>query len=126
MKYIAIIHKDEDSSYGVSLPDFAGCFTAVDNFDDLNTAIQEAVELWAEGEDIEPPSPSSIEYVEKLEDAKAGILFVVDINFDFLNSKTVPVNITMPFYMKNKIDKMAKAQGLSRSAFLLKAVESLA
>lgn len=126
MKYIAIVHKDTDSVYGVTLPDFPGCFAATENWENLTHTIQEAVELWAEGEEIEPPVASDIESVSDLEDAKNGILFVVDVNFDFLESKVVPVNITMPVYMKNRIDRMAKAKGLSRSAFLVKAVEALA
>ncbi len=28
MDYIAIIHKDDDSDFGVSFPDFSGCVTA--------------------------------------------------------------------------------------------------
>jgi len=29
MDYVAIIHKDPDSDFGVSFPDFLGCITAV-------------------------------------------------------------------------------------------------
>ena len=124
MKYIAIIHKDPESAYGVTLPDFPGCFSGADTLDEIPGNIQEAVELWAEGEDITPPVPSSFESVAQLDSAKGGILMLVDVNFDFLDQNIVPVNISMPVYMRNLIDREAKARGLTRSAFLVKAAQA--
>lgn len=49
---------------------------------------------------------------------------MVDVNFDFLNHKAVPVNITMPLYIRNRIDKAAKAKGMTRSAFLVQAAQA--
>lgn len=63
MKYIAIIHKEQGTAYGVTLPDFPGCFSAADTLDEVPRNIQEAVELWAEGEEIEPPVPTGFEEV---------------------------------------------------------------
>jgi len=37
MRFIVVVHKDEDSDYGVSVPDLAGCFSA-------GTTIEEALE----------------------------------------------------------------------------------
>jgi predicted RNase H-like HicB family nuclease len=42
--YIALIHKDRDSCYGVSFPDVPGVFTAGDTIDE---AIQKASEVLA-------------------------------------------------------------------------------
>jgi len=42
--YIALIHKDADSSYGVSFPDIPGIFTGGDTVEE---AIEEATELLA-------------------------------------------------------------------------------
>lgn len=124
MKYIAIIHKKQDTAYGVTLPDFPGCFSAADTLDEIPHNVQEAVELWAEGEEKEPPVPSSFEAVAQSEAAQDGILMLVDINFDFLDQRVVPVNISMPAYMRNRIDRAAKARGLTRSAFIVKATEA--
>ena len=33
--YIAIVHKDQDSAYGLSFPDAPGCFSAADDMDDV-------------------------------------------------------------------------------------------
>ena len=40
--YIALIHKDADSCYGVSFPDWPGVFTAGDTIDE---AMQQATEV---------------------------------------------------------------------------------
>ena len=44
VQYIALIHKDRDSCYGVSFPDVPGVFTAGDTIDE---AIQKASEVLA-------------------------------------------------------------------------------
>lgn len=124
MKYIAIIHKDGDSAYGVTLPDFPGCFSGADTLEAVPAAVQEAVELWAEGEKIDPPTASTFDDVAKLEAAQDGILMLVDVSFDFLDQKAVPVNITMPVYMRDRIDSAAKRSGLNRSQFLQRAAQT--
>jgi len=126
MKYIAIIHKDANSAYGVTLPDFPGCFSAADTLDEIPAAVQEAVELWAEGEEVDPPVPSSLDSIANSGLATGGMLMLVDINFDFLDDNVVPVNISMPVYMRNRIDKEAKARGLTRSAYLVRAAQAYA
>jgi predicted RNase H-like HicB family nuclease len=46
--YIVIVHKDENSAYGMTFPDAPGCFSAVDEIDDLFTMATEALEGWTE------------------------------------------------------------------------------
>jgi predicted RNase H-like HicB family nuclease len=57
--YIVIVHKDQNSAYGMSFPDAPGCFSAADEIDDLFAMAAEALELWAEGmrEDGDPLPP---------------------------------------------------------------------
>lgn len=47
--YIAIVHKDEHSAYGITFPDAPGCFSAADEIDGVFPMAGEALELWAEG-----------------------------------------------------------------------------
>lgn len=124
MHYIAIIHKGEGTAYGVTLPDFPGCFSAADTLDDVPRNVQEAVELWAEGEEVAPPVPSSFEEVVRSEAARGGMLMLVDITFDFLDPNVVPVNISMPVSMRNRIDRAARDRGLTRSSFLVQAAQA--
>lgn len=58
--------------------------------------------------------------------AQGGMLMLVDINFDFLDRTVVPVNLSMPVYMRNRIDKAARERGLTRSAFLVQAAQAFA
>lgn len=46
--YIALIHKDADSSYGVSFPDLPGVVTAGDSIDEAMKHAAEALEFAAE------------------------------------------------------------------------------
>ncbi len=47
--YIAIVHKDADSAYGLTFPDAPGCFSAAEDAADIFAMAREALELWAEG-----------------------------------------------------------------------------
>jgi predicted RNase H-like HicB family nuclease len=47
--YLVLVHKDENSAYGMTFPDAPGCFSAADDMGDLFTMASEALELWAEG-----------------------------------------------------------------------------
>ena len=49
MKYAVVIHKDNDSDFGVTIPDLPGCFTAGDTFEDAADMAVEAAELHLEG-----------------------------------------------------------------------------
>jgi predicted RNase H-like HicB family nuclease len=59
--YIALIHKDADSCYGVSFPDVPGVFTAADTIDEAIRRAAEVLEFAAEnwsdvsGDDFPPP-----------------------------------------------------------------------
>jgi len=46
--YIALIHKDADSCYGVSFPDLPGVFTAGDTIDEAMHKAAEVIEFAAE------------------------------------------------------------------------------
>jgi predicted RNase H-like HicB family nuclease len=62
--YIALIHKDAGSDYGVSFPDLPGCATAGTTLDEARTFAAEALALHLLGimEDGEAASePSSLE-----------------------------------------------------------------
>lgn len=119
MLYPIILHKDQDSAYGITIPDFPGCFTAGDTLEEALANVQEVVEFHFEDQENPPPAPSPIEDVLASEDARGGAVIMVDIDLSFLEKKAVPVNITMPVYVRNVIDRAAKARGMSRSAFIV-------
>jgi len=47
--YIALVHKEGDSDFGVSFPDFPGCVTAGATLDEAARMAREALELHIEG-----------------------------------------------------------------------------
>lgn len=63
--YIALIHKDADSCYGVSFPDVPGVFTAGDSIDEAMGKAAEvlafAAEDWSELEGKSFPAPRTID-----------------------------------------------------------------
>lgn len=125
MRFPLIVYKDESSDYGAFFPDFPGCFTMAPTLDELLENAQDAVETWMLDEPPEKfPIPSKPEAVLASPDAQGRAVFFVDIDTSFLNNATQRVNITLPRYALSRIDREAKALGLSRSAFLLKAAQS--
>lgn len=122
MRYPVIVHKDPHSEYGVTVPDFPGVFSGGATLDEALANVQEAIETLYEGEEVDRlPDPSPLETILACEDVRDGAVVLVDVNLDFLDKKAVPVNITLPLYVRNRIDRAAKARGLSRSAYLAKA-----
>jgi predicted RNase H-like HicB family nuclease len=120
MDYIAIIHKDPDSAYGVSFPDFPGCVSAGATLDEAKSMAAEALALALEEmhEDGEPPpQPSSLDKVMRNPDFRDGVAFLVSAG---VSDRTVRVNITVTARDLREIDAKARAQGLSRSAFLVR------
>jgi len=92
-----------------------------ETLDALLADVQDAIETWMEGEDPAIfPVPTSLEVVQTSEDAQNRVLVLVDVNTAFLESVTERVNITIPRYALAAIDKMAKSQGLSRSAYMVR------
>ncbi|TIV48242.1 MAG: CopG family transcriptional regulator, partial [Mesorhizobium sp.] len=69
--YIGLIHKDADSDFGVSFPDFPGVITAGTSLDEARMLAEEALAFHVEGlvDDGEAiPEPSSLEDVMADED----------------------------------------------------------
>jgi predicted RNase H-like HicB family nuclease len=124
--YIAIIHKDSKSDFGVSFPDFPGCITAGKSIDEAKDMAQEALRLHIQGmmEDGDKlPAPLKLEEIMTDSDfADAAAFLVVDV--PDAKPKTVRVNITVPEMTLKQIDAAAKERGMSRSSFLVHAAQN--
>ncbi len=83
--YIAIVHKDPDSCYGVQFPDVPGVFSAGDTIDEAVANAAEAIafaaEDWDELQGKPFPVPRSIDQLrsdpEFNEAAMDGLLLIV-------------------------------------------------
>ena len=83
MRFAIVVHKDEGSSYGVTVPDKPGCFSGADTLDDAFAAAQEAVLLHLEGmlTDGEPlPKTKPIQVHIANADYRDGIWGFVDVD----------------------------------------------
>lgn len=121
MEYIAIIHKDRNSDFGVSFPDFPGCITAGRTLDEAKNMAREAlsghIQVMREtGEQI--PGQAPLDEVMCDPDFQDGVAFPVSIKEP---AKRVRVNVTLTEQQLREIDRNARAQGMTRSAFLVKA-----
>lgn len=123
--YIALIHKDSDSDFGVSFPDFPGCVTAGKSIDEAKDMAQEAlsghIDTMIEF-DEEVPAPSDLEKIIASSDSSDVVAFFI-LSVKDTKPKKVRVNITLPEDELNQIDLFAKQHGMTRSAFLLKAAQ---
>ncbi|WJH40521.1 type II toxin-antitoxin system HicB family antitoxin [Aliirhizobium terrae] len=120
--YIGLIHKDADSDYGVSFPDFPGIVTAGTTLDEARQMAEEALAFHVDGmiEDGDAvPEPSSLENVMADETNRDGVAILVTLKTQ--TTKVVRVNITLPEDVLQTIDAYAEANGLSRSGFLARA-----
>ncbi|WP_075290753.1 type II toxin-antitoxin system HicB family antitoxin [Pararhizobium arenae] len=117
--FIALVHKEEESAYGVSFPDLPGVFSAADAEEDLTANAMEAIRLWAEDQTV--PSPSSHDAVIGREDILqelANGAFLMRVPFIEDDSRTVRANVTFEKGMLDAIDAAARERGMTRSAFL--------
>jgi predicted RNase H-like HicB family nuclease len=124
--YIGLIHKDADSDFGVSFPDFPGVITAGTTLDDARAMAQEALALHIEGmaEDGEAiPEASSLEDVMADPDNRSGVAILVSIKTE--QPRAVRVNVTLPEDVLEQIDRYAEAHGFTRSGLLTQAVKKL-
>ncbi len=125
--YIAVVHKEPASDYGVSFPDFPGCITAGKTIDEAKDLAYEALLLHLEGmrEDGEQlPVPSNLEdIVSEPENAYAVAFLVVSV--PDAHGKSKRINITMPEETLRRVDAAARRRGLSRSSFLTRAAQKV-
>lgn len=121
--YIALIHKDPDSDYGVSFPDFPGCISAGVTLDEARAMAEEALGFHIEGmiEDGQSiPEPSSLQEVMADAENRDGLAILVSTE---VKSRVVRVNITLPEDTLREVDRYAEAHGFTRSGFLVQAAK---
>jgi len=119
MLFPVYVHTGDDKhAHGAEVPDFPGCFSAADGWDELAGNIQEAVELYCEDEDMVVPSPTPLDKLMANPDYQGGIWMMVDIDTSKLKTKSVRLNVSLPEGLLRRIDDEARSRHMSRSAFL--------
>jgi len=119
MEYIAYLHKDKKSDFGVSFPDFPGCITAGKTLEEAKDLAVEALTMHMAGmvEDGEAvPEPSTLDQVADDPAMKGAVAFLVSAE---VPEKTVRINITARESQIQAIDRLARQHGMTRSAYMV-------
>jgi predicted RNase H-like HicB family nuclease len=119
MEYIAYLHKDKNSDYGVSFPDFPGCITAGSTLEEARRMAGEALAFHVAGmrEDGEAiPKPSSLDDLRGDPALKGAVAFLTEVRKP---ERTVRINITARQSQIAEIDRRARARGLTRSSYIV-------
>ncbi len=124
--YIGLIHKEAESHFGVSFPDFPGVITAGTDLDDARNMAEEALTFHIQGmaEDGEAvPAPSSLEEIMADPANANSVAILVSVRTE--QPKSIRVNVTFPEDVLEQIDKYAEAHGFTRSGLLTQAARKL-
>jgi predicted RNase H-like HicB family nuclease len=120
MEYIAYLHKEAKSDYGVSFPDFPGCITAGSTLEEARRMAAEALSLHIAGlrDDGERlPEPSTLDDLRNDPAMKGAVAFLVEV---VEQERTVRFNITARESQLAEIDSRARAAKLTRSAYMVR------
>jgi predicted RNase H-like HicB family nuclease len=122
MRYpIAIEPGDENTAFGVVVPDLPGCFSAGDTLDEAMAGAEEAIALWIDatidaGDAI--PTPSSLDTIRLNSEFVGWIFAIVAIDPALLDDTVERINITLPRRVLKRLDALAEAAGSSRSGYV--------
>ena len=119
MEYIAYLHKDKNSDFGVSFPDFPGCVTAGSTLEEARRMAVEALAFHVDGmrEDGEAiPKPSTLDQLRADPAMKGAVAFLTELREP---ERTVRINITARRSQIAEIDRRARAKGLTRSSYIV-------
>lgn len=127
MRYIAFIHKDAASDFGVSFPDVPGCFSAGETLEEAAqnaaTALSEHIR-WLEREGDAVPVPRTLDAITSdaalTEDIQGAVFVAVPLVRDL--GSTTRINVSLDLGLLEAIDGEARSRGQTRSAFIASAV----
>ena len=120
-----VIDKDDDSEFGVTVPDLPGCFSAGRTVEEAMSQAKEAIASHLEAlaeEGIDVPRPKPVGNREDLADylGDGGFVALIGVDASWLLGRHKRINITLPERLIPKIDKTAESMGETRSSFLAK------
>jgi len=85
MQFPIVLHTDDGTHYGVTVPDLPGCFSGGEGVDDAMASVREAIDLHLQGllEDGGGiPSPGNIARHQHNPDFAGGIWALVDVELE--------------------------------------------
>jgi predicted RNase H-like HicB family nuclease len=124
MQYPLYVHRDANTGFRASFPDFPTADVRGDSFDELKHNAQSAVEvMYDRSEQLIPPPTCNTSELNALEmDDGNGIWVFVDVNLTRVTSKAVGVQFSLLESLLQQVDAAAKERRMTRSAFITLAV----
>lgn len=119
--YPALIHKEADSDYGVSFPDFPGCVTAGKTYEEAIALAAEALAFHVEGMEADGqriPVPS---WITKIVEAKnewydvTGATIAMVPLLPTVAAKPQATNLSLDPALVDAVDRYAEAANMTRS-----------
>lgn len=121
--YVGVVDKDKNSDYGIMFPDFLGCISAGSTIRETFEMGKEALQMHIEAmvEDGDPiPEPTDLEKIQEDPEYSGAFNFLyIPVDIPELNTKRV--NITIPEFFLNRIDRYTKMRGKTRSGLIVDA-----
>jgi predicted RNase H-like HicB family nuclease len=129
MEIPVVIHKDEASVYGVTVPDVPGCYSWGDTIEEAMKNVRAAVYSHVEtlltlNEPVDIKA-SKIEDLKDDDEFAGGVWALVDIDLAKLDAKPERINISLPRFVLSKIDSFAESRHETRSGLISRATLSL-
>ena len=112
MRYVALVHKEPGSAFGVIIPDVPGCFSAGDDLDEALRNAGEALSFHLEGE-AHPPARTA--------EAVLADPAVADLLPGALVATVSPQadgNVALDETLARRLDEAAERHGVSRTEFV--------
>lgn len=125
--YVALVHKEKGSSYGVSFPDLPGCIAAAASYAAALEQAAEALAFHVEGmrqDGLRIPSPRSLEQINrsaaKTKAAAADLKDAIVALVPLLPPASEPqaISASLDKSLLTAIDRYADAASMTRSAVL--------
>jgi predicted RNase H-like HicB family nuclease len=123
-----VIHKEDGTVYGVSIPTIPGCHSWGETINEAMKNSREAITSHIEtllelGEEVNFGS-FSIEELSKNSDYAGGIWALVDVDLSKADNKPERINVSIPRFLLKKIDSYVEQRHETRSGFLARAALS--
>lgn len=118
--YYGVVHKDDDSAFGIHFPDLPGCYSAADTDAEIIAKAAEALTLWFEDQPEVTPGTAS-EVARMAEDDLANGAFLVRVPYIGSAGTVVRFNVSLDKAMLGAIDAAAASRNMTRSGFLVEA-----
>ncbi len=128
--FVALVHKDAGSDYGVMFPDLPGCVSAGRTVEEALTEARLALALHLEGfrqdGELVPPARSIDALLQDpvFRSDRSDAVLMAYVSPAVASGKITRINLSVDTGQLALIDQAASAAGMNRSAFMVSAALS--